>query len=222
MITIFGAPGAGKTVQGKLIASKYGWKWISYRDLLMLLNDKDIKFAVEHGLFIDDNKATELMSKVLGDLRNNSQRRLILDGFPADYRQAKWIIENKEIENLEGAIVLRVPRGELWRRLVERKRVDDTRATIERRQDAYDRNVTGMIRILTMHGIPVREVNGENSPEDVLERIEDVLADWSIIPKKEYEQIRPSHATNLASALLQDILLANYQSYHPAITIKTK
>ena len=191
MITIFGAPGAGKTVQGQLIAQKYRWEWVSYRDLLMQLHDKDILYALDHGLFIDDDKATKLMKDVFDRLKTKTTKRLILDGFPADYRQVKWIIENKEIENLEGAIVLRVPRGELWRRLVERKRVDDTRAVIERRQDSYDRNITGMIRILTMQGIPVRQVDGGNSPNDVLKRVEEVLADWGMIQEKQYAQIRP-------------------------------
>ncbi|MEE0887807.1 MAG: nucleoside monophosphate kinase [Candidatus Saccharimonadaceae bacterium] len=198
MITLFGAPGAGKTLQGQLLARKYGWKWVSYRDLLMSLKDKDIRFALEHGMFIDDAKAVKVIQQTLRELKSFTAvrfasdkyaRKIILDGFPADYRQLKWLIDNKEIKGLEGAIVLRVPRGELWRRLVERKRVDDTRAAIERRQDAYDRNITGMIRALTMNGIPVREVDGGNSPEDVLARIEYVLADWNMIPKKQYARI---------------------------------
>jgi len=198
MITLFGAPGAGKTIQGQLLAHKYGWDWVSYRDLLMNLRDKDIRFALEHGMFIDDKKATQVIQQALNGLKIRTTvrfasdkyiRQVILDGFPADYRQLKWLIDNKEIKDLQGAIVLRVPRGELWRRLVERKRVDDTRAAIERRQDAYDRNITGMIRALTMNGVPVREVDGGNSPEDVLARIEDVLADWKMIPKKQYTKI---------------------------------
>ena len=198
MITLFGAPGAGKTLQGQLLARKYGWKWVSYRDLLMSLKDKDIRFALEHGMFIDDAKAVKVIQQTLRELKSftavrfasdKHPRKIILDGFPADYRQLKWLIENKEINDLEGAIILRVPRGELWRRLVERKRVDDTRAAIERRQDAYDRNITGMIRALTMNGIPVREVDGDNSPEDVLARIEYVLAAWNMIPKKQYARI---------------------------------
>lgn len=198
MITLFGAPGAGKTVQGQLLVRKYGWDWVSYRDLLIKLNDKDIRFALEHGMFIDDKKATRAIQQALNDLKVRTSvgfasdkyiRQIVLDGFPADYRQLKWLIDNKEIKGLQGAIVLRVPRGELWRRLVERKRVDDTRAAIERRQDAYDRNITGMIRALTMNGVPVREVDGGNSPEDVLARIEDVLADWKMIPKKQYARI---------------------------------
>lgn len=204
MITIFGAPGAGKTLQGQLLAKKYGWQWVSYRDLLLGLRDKDITFALEHGMFIDDDKAVKVVGAMIERLENGLARNrnvvisgasgvrpgeIILDGFPADYRQLKWLIENGQIKSLHGAIVLRVPRGELWRRLVERKRVDDTRAAIERRQDAYDRNITGMIRALTMYGVPVREVNGENTPRDVLERIEGVLADWGLVPKKQYKKI---------------------------------
>ncbi len=202
MITLFGAPGAGKTLQGQLLAKEYNWRWVSYRDLLLSLNDKDIKFAVEHGLFIDDKKATSLIRRTFVDLhdfergifksdwtKGGSTRQVILDGFPGDYRQLKWLIDNKELKSLKGAIVLRVPRGELWRRLVERKRVDDTRATIERRQDMYDRNITGMIRTLTMNGVLVREVDGGNSPQDVLARIKDVLSDWGLAPEKEYQKI---------------------------------
>lgn len=207
MITLFGAPGAGKTLQGQMLARKYGWTWVSYRDLLLGLHDKDIRYALEHGMFVDDKKATQAVGAMLTRLGGGKHMmvraadgsmkvveraggtEVILDGFPADYRQLKWMIENKRVRLLTGAIVLRVPRGELWRRLVERKRVDDTRAAIERRQDMYERNITGMIRALTMNGVPVREVDGGNAPEDVLARVEEVLADWGLIAKKQYEQI---------------------------------
>ena len=200
MITLFGAPGAGKTEQGKLLAQKYHWEWVSYRDLLMRLPDRDIRFALQHGMFIDDAKATKVIDQALAEVSHNINRfhsraskpfpdQIILDGFPADFRQTKWLIENGKIKDLKGAIVLRVPRGELWRRLVARKRVDDTRAAIERRQDLYDRNITGMIRVLTMNGVLVREVDGGNSPQDVLARIEEVLADWKMIPEKQYAKI---------------------------------
>lgn len=204
MITLFGAPGAGKTEQGKLIAAKCGWEWVSYRDLLLGLHDKDILFALEHGMFVDDDKATKLMQETLerlkrydgpifeSDIRDGRIRQLILDGFPADYRQVKWMIDSGEIKNLKGAIVLRVPRGELWRRLVKRKRVDDTRAAIERRQDLYERNITGMIKTLSKNGVLVREVDGSNSPTDVLARIEEVLADWGMIQEKQYLTIKKS------------------------------
>ena len=210
MITLFGAPGAGKTEQGKLLATKYNWSWVSYRDLLMKLHDRDIKFALEHGMFIDDDKATKVLDQALAEInrvnRNYLWRmrglypsQIVLDGFPADYRQTKWMIENGKIKDLEGAIVLRVPRGELWRRLVARKLVDDTRAAIERRQDLYDRNITGMIRTLTMNGVLVREVDGGNAPQDVLARIEEVLADWGMIAPKQYAKIEEPKSSIIAN-----------------------
>ncbi len=213
MITLFGAPGAGKTEQGKLLAQKYHWEWVSYRDLLLSLRDKDIIYALEHGMFIDDDKATSLMQqtldslksatrpKFLSDIKAGVKREIVLDGFPADYRQVKWLIETGQIADLKGAIVLRVPRGELWRRLVKRKRVDDTRAAIERRQDMYDQNITGMIKTLTKNGVLVREVDGSNSPQDVLVRVEEVLGDWEMIPKKQYEKI--SESSHRASKFMQ-------------------
>jgi adenylate kinase len=189
MITLFGAPGSGKTVQGQLLARKYGWRWISYRDLLLQLHDKDITYALEHGLYIDQDKATALMGRVFRDLQYGSGRQIVLDGFPADYRQVRWMIDNGGIQDITGAIVLRVPHGELWRRLIERKRVDDTRAAIERREDTYERSVTGMIRALSENGAEIREVDGRNTPQDVLQRIEEVLAEWGLIPKRQFEKI---------------------------------
>ena len=206
MITLFGAPGAGKTMQGQLLVRKYGWQFVSYRQMLERIQDKDVRFALDHGMYVEEEKIIPVIKAELERLRRvptrwserifgtgqsgEFPRRIILDGFPETYQQMKWLIETKEIGNLKGAIVIRVPRGELWRRLVKRKRVDDTRAAIERRQDAYERNVTGMIKALKMNNILVREVDGGNAPEDVLERIEGVLAEWGMVKGKEYEKIR--------------------------------
>jgi len=216
MIAIFGAPGAGKTVQGKLLQQKYGWEWISYQELMHSLHNREVNYALKHGMpvFIDAKEAAETFAKVFDQLQgkvsnsNSSQiinslglsslleahtkhkKQVILDGFPSNYRELMWLVDNKKIKDIDGAIILRVPRGELWKRLVERKRVDDTRATIERRQDLYDRNITGMIKLLKANGIEVREVNGENSPKDVFERVEDILADWEMVPKKQFAKIK--------------------------------
>ena len=79
MITLFGAPGAGKTLQGQLLARKYGWKWVSYRDLLMSLKDKDIRFALEHGMFIDDAKAVKVIQQTLRELKSFTAVRFASD-----------------------------------------------------------------------------------------------------------------------------------------------
>lgn len=189
MITLFGAPGSGKSVQGELIARKYGWSWYSSRDMLMSMQNKDIMYALEHGMFVDDEMMNSLMEDVVRRAHAKGVGRVVLDGFPSSYRQVRWMIDNNEIENLTGAIILRVPHGELWKRLMERKRVDDTRAAIERRQDQYDRAITGMIRALSMENVQIREINGMGTPEDVLERIDEVLGEWGLVPRKQYDKI---------------------------------
>ena len=169
MITLFGAPGSGKSEQGKLLARAHGWQWLSYRDLLMAMHDKDVTFALNHGMYIDDKTMNRMMQNALSRASANA----ILDGFPTDLRQVRWLIDNDKIQGIKGAIILRVPHGELWRRLMARKRVDDTRAAIERRQEAYDRAITGMMRALM---------------QDVRERIDEVLGEWGLIRRKQFKK----------------------------------
>ncbi len=188
MITLFGQTGSGKSVQGELLARKYHWSWFALRDILMNTRDKDIQFALDHGMYVDDKMVTSLMQSVLRRAHASS-KHVVLDGFPSDYRQVRWMIDNDEIKYLKGAIVLRVPHGELWKRLIERKRVDDTRAAIERREEAYDRAVNGMIRALSQENVLIREVDGTGTPQDVLGRIEEVLGEWGMVPRKQFEKL---------------------------------
>lgn len=189
MITLFGAPGSGKSVQGQMLARKLGWAWYSSRDMLSSMHDKDIMYKLDHGMFVDDDTMNSLMQDVMRRAHARGTNRVVLDGFPSSYRQVRWMIDHKEIQYLTGAIVLRVPHGELWKRLMERKRIDDTRAAIERRQDLYDRSVTGMIRALSMENVQIREVNGMGTEEDVFERIKEVLGEWELVPRKQYEKV---------------------------------
>ena len=221
MITLFGAPGAGKSVQGELLAKKYGWKWIDVRSILLNMRDPEITLALTRGMSVDDKKAAAAVQGIISrakqprtqrlwstingasffQLRTEAPREVILDGFPFDHNQVKWMIDNGTIKDLKGAIVLQVPRGQIWQRLVARKRVDDTRAAIERREDYYDRTVTGMIRTLSMNGVLIGYINGVGSEQDVLERIEEVLGDWGLVPKKKYDKIALDSAKAKAGLL---------------------
>lgn len=210
MIIIFGAPGAGKTVQGQLLVRKYGWGWLSSRSMMLSLNDRDVSLALNNGMPIDNAKSVEALKKALSEFTfplvsntNIAIRRgfylgessfvpknhIVLDGVPNNISQLYYLIENGYLPYIQGAINLRVPRGELWCRLVARGRADDTRAAIERRQDLYDRAIFGMIHTLRENNIRVADIDGRNSKKDVLERIEERLADWEILPKKSYPKL---------------------------------
>lgn len=193
MIILFGAPGSGKTVQGEMLARKYRWKWVSSRDLLMSLRDEDVALALNHGMPVDDDKNITVlrrsMLEIERDARYSGQWKAVLDGFPNSVGQLYWMIENDYLDKIEGVIVLNVPRGELWRRISTRGRVDDTRAAYERRQDLYERSSTGMLHVLRENNVRVTTVDGGNSPEDVFVRIEEKLGEWGLVPKKQYQKI---------------------------------
>lgn len=193
MIILFGAPGSGKTVQGEMLARKYRWKWASSRDLLMSLNDKDVTMALNHGMPVDDDKNIIVLRRSMLEIeryaRDVGWKAAVLDGFPNSVGQIYWMIENGYLEKVDGVIVLQVPRGELWRRILARGRVDDTRAAYERRQDMYERTVAGMLHVFKENNIPISNVDGQNAPEDVFLRIEEKLGEWGLVPKKNFEKI---------------------------------
>ena len=201
MITLFGATGSGKSVQGQMLSRRLGWAWYSSRDMLSSMHNKDIMYKLDHGMFVDDDTMNSLMRDVMRRAHARGTGRVVLDGFPSSYRQVRWLIDNHEIQNLTGAIILRVPHGELWKRLMERKRVDDTRAAIERREDLYDRSITGMIRALSMENVQIREINGMGTPGDVFERIEEVLGEWNLIPRKQYAKISENVKIDYSSTI---------------------
>lgn len=201
MITLFGATGSGKSIQGQILSRRLGWAWYSSRDMLSSMHNKDIMYKLDHGMFVDDDTMNSLMRDVMRRAHARGIDRVVLDGFPSSYRQVRWLIDNHEIQYLTGAIILRVPHGELWKRLMERKRVDDTRAAIERRQDLYERSITGMIRALSMENVQIREINGIGTPDDVFERIEEVLGEWNLIPRKQYTKISENVKIDYRSAI---------------------
>jgi hypothetical protein len=50
-----------------------------------------------------------------------------------------------------------------------------------------------------MENVLVREVNGMGTPEDVLERISEILGEWNLVPRKQYKDISKNIKINYTS-----------------------
>jgi adenylate kinase len=105
----------------------------------------------------------------------------IIDGYPRDEFQAKWIVEHGDIKSLEGAIILSVTKEELWKRLEERGRADDTADAIEKRWEIFEQMIASIREIFGAAGLKIVEVDGVGTVEQITERIEKVLRDWGTI-----------------------------------------
>ena len=180
MIILFGAAGSGKSVQGQRLAEKYGFRWLSVGQLLRNQNDPELEKIMLKGELVPDEFVVKMMHEA-GEEAIAAGQNAILDGYPRDDWQADWIVESGDVKKIEGAIILKVSHDELWNRLQDRGREDDTKESIEKRWNLFEQTIYSMTQKLAKAGVKVQEVDGEGPIEDVTVRIEKVLHDWSII-----------------------------------------
>ena len=173
MIILFGPAGSGKSSQGRLLADKYGWKWLSVGQVLRETG----KFSeiLERGELVDDEVVVNLMRKEI-DRANDEGMDVILDGFPRDKKQAEIMTQREEILNeVELAVVMKVPKEELLKRIEGRGRNDDTQEVVERRLAIYENNIEEILPIIQEKGVEIVEIDGVGTIEEVSGRIEEVI-----------------------------------------------
>ena len=130
MIILFGLAGSGKGTQGKALSEIFGWRWLSVGEAIRQTGE--YKEIVDRGELIPDTEVIKLMNKQI-EKAESEGFEIILDGYPRDKEQAEWLVANIP-EKLDGAIILEVPKEELYERLALRGRDDDKeRSSIMRR-----------------------------------------------------------------------------------------
>ena len=172
MITLFGLAGSGKGTQGRALAEMFGWRWLSVGEAIRRTGEySDI---IDKGNMIPDEDVIKMMKKQI-EKSEAEGFDVILDGYPRDEIQTRWILDNMP-GKLDGAIVLEVPEAELLERLALRGRADDKeRESIERRFEIYKNNIATMLPLLEQANIPIYRVDGVGAVEDVTVRLAEVV-----------------------------------------------
>ena len=106
MIALFGPAGSGKTLQGNILAEKYGWKWLSVGQLLRDQNNPAMNETMKAGELVDDNFVVNMMHDAM-KAAEYAETEAIIDGYPRDEYQARWMVEHGDTANLDGAIILK-------------------------------------------------------------------------------------------------------------------
>lgn len=171
MIILFGLAGTGKSTHGKLIAEHYGMTWLSVGQVLRDTGEFDE--ILKKGELVDDDTVIALMNAKIKAIRATGQE-IVLDGFPRDEYQAKWVGEHLA-NDIQKAIVLEVPKEVLWQRIEERGREDDTREAIERRFKIVEQNIYAILEILKSKGVEILHVSSEGTIEEAQARIEQAI-----------------------------------------------
>lgn len=97
MIVFFGPAGAGKSVQGQILAARHGWRWLSSGQLLRDSRDPEIMEQMRTGGLVSIEQTHQVISDALE--RAKTIERVILDGFPRTLEQAQWLQEQKAAHN---------------------------------------------------------------------------------------------------------------------------
>ncbi len=181
MIVFFGPAGAGKSVQGQILAARNGWRWLSAGQLLRDTRDPELFTQMQTGGLVTPEKVNELMGEALARAGNIS--RVILDGFPRQLVQAEWLVESKSHHgrDIDLVIVLEVPRAELLKRLEVRGRVDDTPEAIDERLKIYRTEMYPILSYFTEQGIRIAHIDGTGTVGQVHDRIMDELAACKLV-----------------------------------------
>src|SRR3989338_1422234 len=126
-IVLLGPQGSGKSTQGDLLAEKLGISHISTGEIFRIYSDPKIKDLLARGQLIDDETTYDIVKQSIAGLRG-----FILDGFPRNLAQAQ-----KEVFPVDRVINIVLTDEEAIKRLMLRKREDDTLELITKRLKIY-------------------------------------------------------------------------------------
>lgn len=175
MIVFFGPAGAGKSVQGQMLAARHGWRWLSAGQLLRDTHDMEIIKEMQTGGLVNPERVNELMGEALK--RATNIERVIIDGFPRQLSQAKWLINSQSTHqrSVGLVIVLEVPRSELLKRLEVRGRADDTPEAIDERLKIYRTEMYPILSYFTEKNVNIVHIDGTGTVGQVHDRIVEEL-----------------------------------------------
>jgi adenylate kinase len=171
MIIFFGPAGAGKSVQGQILAARFGWRWLSAGQLLRDTKDPELLEEMRSGGLAGVEKVNDIMGEALR--RAKEIDKVILDGFPRQLEQAEWLIAQLPEHNrdIDLVAVLEVPRSEIEKRLKLRGRIDDTPEAIEERLNIYRKEIYPILTYFTDQKVKITHIEGTGTVGQVHDRV---------------------------------------------------
>lgn len=166
-----GVAGAGKSMQGKILADELGHAWISTGEILRVLVTGKRRQEMAKGKLLSDGEVITVVEKVL-ELIDVSQQ-FVMDGFPRTEVQVDWMVNQIALGRLQKPLVfnLEIDEQVVRDRLKLRNRPDDTEEAIATRFEEYNRVVRPILDYMRKKGIEVVNINADQTPQKVHEDI---------------------------------------------------
>lgn len=171
MIVLMGVAGAGKSIQGRMLADDYGYAWISTGEILRVLVTGKRRSEMLQGKLLSDDEVINVLDKVFELIDLNEE--FVLDGFPRTVYQADWLLDQVQAGRFHlTAIINLVASPEVVKgRLMTRGRQDDTEEAIEERFSEYKEVTLPILDHFRAEGVTVHDVDATQDPIRVHEDI---------------------------------------------------
>jgi adenylate kinase len=171
MILLTGVAGAGKSMQGKILADEHGYSWISTGEILRVLVTGKRRQEMLQGKLLSDIEVVMILDKVF-DLIDTKQE-FILDGFPRTIAQADWLLDQAHRGRFDLTAVINLDASEevVKERLLARGRQDDTDESIARRFEEYRAVTLPILDYFKQEGVSVHSIDAAQDPRIVHDEI---------------------------------------------------
>lgn len=176
MIIFMGVAGSGKSAQGRLLADRLGFPWLSTGEFLRMLIAGERRREMLEGKLLDDAEIITLVQKIFRVV--DTEHEFVMDGFPRTTAQADWLLSQRRHGQLDITAVIHLQASEevVLERLLQRGRQDDQTAVIKERFREYEESTRPILSEFQEDGVAVFEINGEGDVEAIHEDIVKAIA----------------------------------------------
>ncbi len=164
LIVLMGPTGAGKSVQGELLAERWGWVHLSSGTLLR--RDKQAAAQMRDGRLAPALEVERVVGEALAKIPN--ERPVVLDGTPRTWSNVHWLELNlpKLQRTLDAVVLIELDIATSVKRLGLRGRTDDVPTAVREKWELFDTVTRPVIQHYRDLGLLV-SVNGRGTIEEV-------------------------------------------------------
>lgn len=175
MILLMGVAGAGKSMQGRILADEHGYAWISTGEILRVLVTGKRRQEMLQGKLLSDEEMITILDRVFDVI--DTDQEFVLDGFPRTVKQADWLLQQVDEGrfDLTAVVNLVASQEEVLNRLKLRGRPDDTEAAIAERFKEYEAVTRPILDHFKEKKVRVHEIDANRDPRAIHDDILGVI-----------------------------------------------